>query len=429
MSDPAEKLSSAVRAGDAGAVEAVLEAHPELKATLDEPMVGAAFDQPALVIAVGSQDRATIDVLLRAGANINARSKWWAGGFGVLDGADPALVPFLLERGATVDAHAAARLGMRDVLERLLAERPALVHARGGDGQMPLHFASTVEVAQLLIDRGADLDAQDIDHESTPAQYMVRDRQVVARHLVASGCRTDILMAAALGDLERVRRHLDADPACIRTKVSEAFFPKKDRHSGGTIYTWTLGAGKTAHAVAREFGHTSVLTELMARSPATLQLVVAGRAGDEPLVRQLLATEPDLVSRLSGDERVALPDAARDNDTRAVAVMLAAGWPVDVRGQHRATSLHWAAWNGNVEMIRELLRHGAPLDVKGDEYDATPLHWAIYGSLHGWHCRTGDYAGAVDALIAAGADVRELRPNVEASDAVRAVLARHSGAG
>jgi ankyrin repeat protein len=425
MSDPAEELSTAVRAADADAVRAVLERHPELKATLDEPMSGAAFDQPALLIAVSTQDRATIRVLLEAGANINARSKWWAGGFGVLDGADPALVPLLLERGATLDAHAAARLGMHEALERLLAERPALVHARGGDGQTPLHFASTVEIAQLLIDRGADIDALDVDHESTPAQYMVRDRQDVARHLVARGCRTDILMASALGDLELVRRHLDADPACIRTKVSEVFFPKKDRRSGGTIYTWTLGAGKTAHAVAREFGHTTVLTELVARSPATLQLAVAARVGDEPLVRQLLATEPDLASRLSNDERVVLADAARDNDTRAVAVMLGAGWPVDTRGQHRATPLHWAAWNGNVEMIRELLRHGAPLNVKGDEYDATPLFWAIYGSLHGWHCRTGDYAGVVEALIAAGAEVPKTA-GVEASEAVRAVLQRES---
>ena len=35
----------------------------------------------------------------------------------------------------------------------------------------------------------ADMDALDIDHESTPAQWMVRDRPQVARHLVARGCR------------------------------------------------------------------------------------------------------------------------------------------------------------------------------------------------------------------------------------------------
>jgi ankyrin repeat protein len=425
MSVHTSELASAVTAGDADAVRAVLERHPDLKATLDEPMPGGSFDQQPLLIAVARGNRAMIDVLLQNGADINVRSRWWAGGFGVLDGADPALVPFLLERGATIDAHSAARLGMRETLETRLSDRPALVHARGGDGQTPLHVASTVEVAQLLIDRGADIDARDIDHESTPAQYMVRDRQMVARHLIARGCRTDILMAAALGDLELVRRHLDADPACIRMKVSEAFFPKQNPRSGGTIYTWTLGAHKTAHAVAREFDHLDVLTELLGRSPVSLQLAVAGVAGDETAISRLLASDPSLISTLSADERASLADAARDNDMRAVQVMLDAGWPVDVRGQHRATPLHWASWNGNVEMVRELLRHDAPVDVKGDEYDGTPLHWAVYGSVHGWHCRTGDYAGTVETLIAAGAQAPKLTPDFDASEPVRAVLVRH----
>jgi ankyrin repeat protein len=368
-----------------------------------------------------------VDALLDAGADINVRSRWWAGGFGVLDAADPVLVPHLIERGAAVDANAAAKLGMVEALDRLLTERPALVHARGGDGQTPLHVASTVAIAQLLLDRGADLDARDIDHESTPAQYLVRDHQDVVRYLITRGCYSDILMAAALGELPLVRRHLDADPASIRMRVSQAFFPKKDRRSGGTIYTWTLGADKTAHAVAREFGHLEVLTELMSRSPATLRLAVAGAAGDESAIRELLASAPALLASLSDGERASLADAARDNDLRAVQVMLAAGWPVDARGQHRATPLHWAAWNGNVEMIRELLRHRAPVDVKGDEYDGTALSWAIYGSVHGWRCQTGDYAGAVETLIGAGAQVPKPTPEVQASDSVRAVLTRHAG--
>jgi ankyrin repeat protein len=427
MSVSASELSAAVTSGDAGAVRAVLARHPDVKATLDEPMADGSFDQQALLIAAARGNRAVVDALLDGGADINVRSRWWAGGFGVLDVADPVLVPSLIERGAAVDANAAAKLGMLEALDRLLTERPALVHARGGDGQTPLHVASTVAIAQLLLDRGADIDARDIDHESTPAQYLVRDHQDVVRYLITRGCYSDILMAAALGELPLVRRHLDADPASIRMRVSQAFFPKKDRRSGGTIYTWTLGADKTAHAVAREFGHLEVLTELMSRSPATLRLAVAGAAGDESAIRELLASAPALLASLSDGERASLADAARDNDLRAVQVMLAAGWPVDARGQHRATPLHWAAWNGNVEMIRELLRHRAPVDVKGDEYDGTALSWAIYGSVHGWRCQTGDYAGAVETLIGAGAQVPKPTPEVQASDSVRAVLTRHAG--
>ena len=426
MEQALAELSAAITSRDADRVRATLARHPDLRATLDEPMPGGSFGQTALLVAVNNQDRATIEVLLQAGADINARSHWWAGSFGVLDGAEPAFVPFLFERGARIDAHSAARLGMRETLERMLAETPALVHARGGDGQTPLHFSSTVEIAELLVNRGADIDARDIDHESSPAQWMVRDRQEVARFLVARGCRTDILMASALGDLALVRRQLDADPASIRTRVSEAFFPKQNPRSGGSIYIWTLGADKTAHAIAREFGHPDILAELVARSPATLRLMVAARAGDEAAVQQLIANDPTLVSQLSDEDRRALPDAARDDDIEAVRVMLAAGWPVDARGQHRATSLHWAGWNGNPAMARELLRHGAPVDVKGDEYDGTPLNWTIYGSVHGWRCRTGDYAGTAEALIVAGSPVPALTPQLEASAPVRAVLERHA---
>ena len=79
---------------------------------------------------------------------------------------------------------------MMPKLTELVAADPAVVHARGGDGQTPLHFASTVEIAEFLLANGAEIDARDVDHESTPAQYMLRvdqkrhyprDRQDVAR--------------------------------------------------------------------------------------------------------------------------------------------------------------------------------------------------------------------------------------------------------
>jgi hypothetical protein len=106
--------------------------------------------------------------------------------------------------------------------------------------------------------------------------------------------------------------------------------------------------------------------------------------------------------------------------------MLEAGWPVDGRGQHGATPLHWAAWHGNTEMARELLGRGAPLEVTDADYDGTPLNWAVYGSVHGWNCKTGDYAGTVEALLAAGARPVPADAATEASEAVREVLRRHT---
>ncbi len=146
-----------------------------------------------------------IDVLLDAGANINERTRWWAGSFGLLDSASAELAQYLISRGATIDIHAAARLGMIDRVRELLDLDPQLVHARGGDGQFPLHFASTVEIASLLLDRGAEIDARDIDHESTAVQYMVSirpHRHDVAKYLIARGAQIDILRRPLSANLQ-----------------------------------------------------------------------------------------------------------------------------------------------------------------------------------------------------------------------------------
>ena len=419
--DPPHQLKAAIEKNDAARVERVLERFPELKARLNDPLPGYAFGQTALIAAIPWTNREMIDVLLRGGADINGRSQWWAGSFGVMDD-DRGLAPFLMERGATVDVHAAARLGMMDRLRELVEADPPLVHARGGDGQTPLHFAKSVEVAEYLLTHGAEIDVRDIDHESTPAQYMVRDRQEVARYLVQRGCRTDILMASALGDLELVRRHLDANPESIRTTVSEKYFPKVDPRAGGTIYTWTLGSNKTAHTVAREFGHENIFQFLMDRSALELKMALACELGDEGLFREMLAGHPELARNLSDEDRSRLVNAAQSNNTAAVRLMLEAGWPTDVRGQHPGgTALHWAAWHGNLEMVRDLVRHGAPLEIVDTSNGVTPVNWAVHGSENGWHRKTGDYAGVVEALLDAGAKAPQ---KIEGSNAVVDVLSR-----
>src|SRR5262249_29986304 len=184
--DPIDQLRMALSSGDAERARQLLKRYPELRAMINEPI--GPFDPPAIVNA---RSREMIDVLLAQGADINAKSRWWAGGFGILHGAKPAdLVAVAIERGATVDVHAAAHLGMLDRLRELIEADPELVHARGGDGQMPLHFAKTIEIAAYLLDHGADIDARDVDHESTPAQYMLDHRVDVARYLVERGCKT-----------------------------------------------------------------------------------------------------------------------------------------------------------------------------------------------------------------------------------------------
>src|SRR5437016_14301681 len=109
--DPIELLKQGFAEHDAFFFRRLLERHPELKAKINEPV--AAFDAP-LITRVRSREM--LDVLLDAGADINARSRWWAGGFGLLHGASPELAAYAIQRGAVVDAHPAARLGMIEPL-------------------------------------------------------------------------------------------------------------------------------------------------------------------------------------------------------------------------------------------------------------------------------------------------------------------------
>lgn len=399
---------------DADGVRDVLSRHPELKARMNEP--SDHFDSP-LIIHVKS--RGMLDALVEAGANINARSQWWAGGCGVLDWAPPDVAMYAIERGAAVTIHAAARLGLIDQLKAFLARDASLVHARGGDGQTPLHMASTVEAADLLIAAGADLNARDVDHESTPAQYMVGERQAVARHLVAKGCRTDLLMTAALGDLALTRQHLDADAACVHTRVDDTWFPKTNPKAGGTIYNWTLGFYASAHEVAKKFGHTDILQLLFDRTPAASRVVEACWIEDEEAVRRFRTDVPDVVDGLSIEERKLVAHAARNNKTVAVRLMLESGLSVAVGGQHHGTALHWAAFHGNAEMIREVLRFSPDLEATNNDFNATPIGWAIHGSEHGWYARSGDYPQAIELLRQAGAKRPAL---IGGTAAVRAVL-------
>jgi ankyrin repeat protein len=306
-----------------------------------------------------------------------------------------------------------------------------VVHSRGGDGQTPLHFASSVGVAELLLTAGADMNALDVDHESTPAQYMLRveqrrhypqDRQGVARYLIQKGCITDLLMAAALGDLELVREHLERDPGCIYMTVSAEWFPMRDPRAGGTIYIWQLGRNRTAHTVARDFGHENVFDFLLAHTAEDLKLGLACELGDSDIFRRTVAQKPDDIPTLSEDRTRKLPDAAQSNNAQAVRLMLEAGWPVNTPGEMGATALHWAAFNGNPEMTADILRFGPGFEIKSVEYPSSPLSWAIYASGNGWRRDTGDLVTTVRLLLEAGAVVPPNAEDLEPSDAVLELL-------
>lgn len=418
---PADLFKAAVETGDVDQVRGLLRSHRELVSQINEPMFG--FNSPAVHVARTNLD--LLDVLLAHGADLNARTSWEKGGFGVLEQVNPDQAAPLIARGARIDVCAAANLGMMAELAALIAREPSLVHRKGGDGKRPLHFARTVEIARFLLDHGAEIDALDDDHDSTPAQHLIGDHPDVAGFLVSMGARSDLLLAAALGDLAVVRSHLDADPGSIAMRVDQDWFPMVDTaRNGGHIYQWTLGFHVSAFDIARKRGHAELLELLLQRAGPLDRILDALWCADDARADAILAADPHLVARAPDSALRQVADAARNNNAAAVRAMLRRGFPVTALSQHGATPLHWAAFHGNREMLEDILRYDPPISAQDRQFKGSPLGWLIHGALNPWGISTGRHGECARLLLDAGSQVDDASLPT-GHDAIDEVLREH----
>jgi len=396
---PTERFDIAVRTGDAATARLLLSNHAEVRATINEPRFD--FDSPAIHQA--KKNLPLVDLLLEYGADINARSTFWAGGFGILEydltleQAKP-----LMDRGAKLTVWAAAGLGLPEELRPRMAATPDAVRWRGGDGKTVLHCAATLEIAKMLVDAGAELDAVDVDHNATALQYLVND-EAIARFLIDSGARIDVFVAARLGDVSLVERCLRADPRAAEARIGHPPFAAPGIH----IYGWTLGFDLTPADVARKFGHPQVVELLLAHLSPSARLMDALWAGDAVRVRAEVAQDPTLVSELVLRERELLAAAAWWYRPESVRLMLELGFDPHVTGAHLSTPLDRASFHGYADIVQTLLEldPNPPLAEK-NEFGATPLRTCIYGSLHGWKTGfTQDHARTLTLLLEAGSSL------------------------
>jgi Ankyrin repeat len=410
---PVEQFHAAVCDGDVEHVRALLASQPEVRAVVNEPIA----DFGSRPVQIAKKNLPLLDVLLAHGADLNLKSAWWAGGFGLLEtDCSPAEAAALIDRGAIVDIFAAAHLGMFDRLRALVDDDPSLVHARGGDGKTALHCAATVEIARYLLDHGAEIDARDVDHESTAAQYLVRDARDVTRFLIGRGASVDIFMAVGLRDPALVDRCLRDDPEALDHRTWHGKYsvahngsrPATREEVGdrrGDVYRWVFGHNLSAIDAATQLGYDDIAALLLARaSPVQRLLAACGRA-DRFEAEAILSTHPDLIGRLMADQKRLIADRAHANDTASVALMLDLGFDPSVPGVDDAEAIRWAVFQGNAEMTRRLLAHDPPIGVRDRRYNGTLLGWCIYGAVHGWRRTTGDFATTARLLLDAGEQV------------------------
>jgi ankyrin repeat protein len=195
--------------------------------------------------------------------------------------------------------HAAITREDTTEVRRLLDADPGLVDVGNAFGASPLHRAvgrGLHELAALLLDRGASVhavlsstrglgggfwtDLQAIDCAIWEGRRP-GDRRMI-RLLLEHGATLDLTVAAALGDIDRVRQILDADPARIRD---------------------TRPSGRRPLSAAIEAGHDAIARLLLERgadpdwgeptAPKGRSLQVAAGAGRRELVELLLAYGAD----------------------------------------------------------------------------------------------------------------------------------------
>jgi ankyrin repeat protein len=191
-------------------------------------------------------------------------------------------------------------------------------------------------------------------------------------------------------------------------------------------------SGRSAIAMAARLCRADAL-DAFARRGFPIELgdadafLAACARGDASFALAAIALAPAIVAELERDEPSLLANVAGAGNRAAVELMLDLGFNVASRtggaDARDDTALHVAIWRGRNEIAKLLLARGAPLDVTNGRGE-TPLALAARAALHSdWtRARTPEM---VEALLAAGADVRAVKSFPLGNDALDELLRRH----
>ena len=402
--DELEQFKQLVYAQNAEKLDEHLIAHPSLKSTLDDAHFY--FGSTALIITKEHED--VVDVLLKHGADINAKSQWWAGDFHILEVTSAEAAERLIKRGAEITVHAAAEQGWLDWLAAAFQRDEAIINQRGGDGKTPMHYATDPAVMDWLLERGADLEARDLDHASTPLQWQLGAHNYeAARELVQRGAQVDIFAAVMLGDIALVDQALTAHPHAIRARVNQTGYELTPPADGSHQYVYTFNAaGLSPHQAALEFGRSEIFARLTEQSPPDVQLLAYCAGGDREAAQRIAEAQPNMVAQMADGDRRQLIHAAWTGQADVVALMASLGFDLQIRDDDAMTPLHAAAFHGFADVIRSLLDADdePPLDWLNG-YGGTPLATCLYGRQHSWR-GDGDFPASMKLLVDAGSEVR-----------------------
>ncbi len=333
-----------------------------------------------------------------------------------VDGIAPLLMLLRRSVGSPGDVRECARL-----LLAAGADPDSHTIGWGGQGRMTALFDAVtrhdLRLVELLIQRGASPDEDAFYHACEQSDTAFLEL------LYQPGFADMVNHKLDFEDSAGLRWFLDRG---VDVNAQRCLHHAIARGRGLTIIRMLLDAGADVNlpwdrwdigrrplALAARCGHLSAF-ELLAEHGAIADLdpvdaaVLAVARGDS--VRLPQAPPPVLGAPSSHDYSWILGQFALLGRAEVVRALLDDGLPVDTRGWSNFTPLDQAAMHGRTETVRLLIGRGADLhDCAFDADGPTPLDCALWGSQHN-RAEDGDYAGTVEALLAAGAPTRHTPP-------------------
>ncbi len=257
--------------------------------------------------------------------------------------------------------HTAVSAGNVEIVKYLL-EQGAEVNAQAYNQFTPLHFAKDPKIIQLLADHKANLDARAAGGtalQSAAFDFLADDDRkkgrAIAEALICAGAHYDILSAARLGDLDRVKTLVKGDSEEALNKGA-----MRDAARGGHVAIVKFLLDNKGDPDDADFGGMTVLYFALEQPEVVKVLIRAGAEVKSPLKdTRTLATGP------LPDGCTILHIAARSGVTETARLLIEAGVDVDARDPRGATALQYAAYSGSLEIVKLLHQHKA--SIKGDD--------------------------------------------------------------
>jgi ankyrin repeat protein len=357
----------------------------------------------------------------------------------------------------------AAKGGNVHLVETLI-EKGADVNGQNVASASPLHFAAkagNVAVVKLLIEHGADVNLKAAAGPTPLQEAAIYGHRDVVDLLLKEGAKTNLFSNAAMGNVDAVRKALDAD--LTRGQRPDGWSRTLLDYAAATgqvavmklLYSYGVKDDQPALQyvsdpasfwAARQKQIASV--EFLLNSgddpntrgmySDTLMHVAAGR-NDSELARLVLRMKPNLqLEDIGGD--APLHDAVMSKSYDVAALLLDAGADPNMGqgpmlgpcapgpdSQSLETALQFAAEMPDIQMAGLLLSHGAAINAR-DRSGRTALHHAVSA---GDEATAAQRLDTVRFLLAHGADANakdsEGRTPLDVTnhEALRPILKEH----